>query len=186
MNSSHTLALDPPEGSTTSMHLPFTPRLAAVALFAAMALGVPPSMAADAPQISDATMSPLRFAVDHQAPPESQAGVARGTTFSYRVSEDSDVVFFLDRGVRGRSVGGHCRRETSRNKKHHKLCPFYVRSGSFRQNALKGPNTKHFSGRIGRFTLPSAHYKVRLVAVDSMGNPSPSAGTTLRFTVLSG
>jgi hypothetical protein len=168
------------------MHLPFTPRLAAVALFAAAVVGAPPSLAADAPQISDASMSPVRFAVDHNAPPEAQAGVARGTTFSYRVSETADVFFFFDRGVRGRSVGGRCRRETRRNKKHHKLCPFYVHSGSFRQNALRGLNSKRFSGRIGRFTLPPAHYKARLVAVDSMGNPSPSAGSTLRFTVLPG
>jgi hypothetical protein len=160
--------------------------MAAIALLVTAAAAASPASAGDAPQISDATMSPRRFAVDHKAPPESQAGMARGTTFSYRVSEDADVFFFFDRGVRGRSVGGHCRRETRRNKKHHELCPFYVHSGSFRQHAAKGPNTKHFSGRIGRFTLPAAHYKVRLVAVDSMGNPSPSAGTTLRFTVLPG
>jgi hypothetical protein len=168
------------------MLLPLTPRLAAVALFAVTALATPSAMAADAPKITDATMSPRRFAVDRSAPSEPQAGVARGTTFSYRVSEDADVFFFLDRGVAGRSVGGHCRRETARNKRHHERCPFYIRSGSFRQNAVKGSNTKRFSGRIGRLTLPAAHYKVRLVAVDSMGNPSPSAGTTLRFTVLSG
>jgi hypothetical protein len=168
------------------MLLPLTPRLAAVALFAAAAVGAPPALAADTPKISDAGMHPRRFAVDRKAPPEVQAGVARGTTFSYRVSEDADVFFFLDRGVAGRSVGGRCRRETHRNKRHHQRCPFYVRSGSFRQNAVQGLNTKRFSGRIGHFTLPAAHYKVRLVAVDSMGNPSPSAGTTLRFTVLRG
>jgi hypothetical protein len=165
---------------------PFTPRLAAFALFALTAVGTPSAMAAETPKISDATMNPRRFAVDHSAPPEPQAALVRGTTFSYRVSEDADVFFFLDRGVAGRSVGGHCRRQTDRNKRHHDRCPFYIRSGSFRQNAVKGSNTKRFSGRIGRFTLPAAHYKVRLVAVDSMGNPSPSAGTTLRFTVLPG
>jgi hypothetical protein len=168
------------------MHLPLTPRLAAIALLASAALGTSQAAAADAPQISDASMQPRRFAVDRKAPPEAQAGVVRGTTFSYRLSEDADVFFFLDRGVAGRSVGGHCRRQTHRNKRHHDRCPFYVSSGSFRQHATKGLNTKRFSGRIGHFTLPAAHYKARLVAVDSMGNPSPSAGSTLRFTVLPG
>jgi hypothetical protein len=168
------------------MHLPLTPRLAAIALLAAVGACASPAAAADAPQISGASMQPVRFAVDHGAPSEVEARVARGTTFSYRISEDADVFFFLDRGVAGRSVGGRCRRQTHRNEAHHKACPFYVRSGSFRQHAVKGPNTKRFSGRIGHFTLPPAHYKVRLVAVDSMGNPSPSAGTTLRFTVLAG
>jgi hypothetical protein len=186
MNSSHTLAVDPPEPSTTSMLSPLTPRLVAAVLFAAIGVSAAPATAADAPQITDASMQPRRFAVDHSAPPEPQAAVARGTTFGYRISEDADVFFFLDRGVAGRSVGGHCRRETARNKRHHERCPFYVHSGSFRQHGTKGTNTKRFSGRIGQHTLPPAHYKVRLVAVDSMGNPSPSAGTTLRFTVLPG
>ena len=185
MNSSHTLALDPPEVSTTSMHPPFTPRSVAAVLFATATAVATPAMGADVPKISDANMSPRRFAVDHRAPAEPQAGVVRGTTFSYRVSEDADVFFFFDRGVAGRSVGGHCRRQTRRNK-HHSRCVIYMHSGSFRQHGVKGFNTKRFSGRIGRLTLPPAHYKVRLVAVDSMGNPSPSAGTTLRFTVLTG
>jgi hypothetical protein len=167
------------------MHPPFTPRSVAAVLFAIVAAGATPAVAADAPKISDASMSPRRFAVDHRAPAEPQAGMARGTTFSYRISEDADVFFFFDRGVAGRSVGGHCRRETRRNK-HHSRCVIYVHSGSFRQHGVKGFNTKRFSGRIGHLAMRPAHYKVRLVAVNSMGSPSPSAGTTMRFTVLRG
>jgi hypothetical protein len=167
------------------MHSPFALRPVAAVLFVTAAASNTPAMAADAPKITDASMSPRRFAVDRSAPPEPQAGAARGTTFSYRVSEGADVFFFFDRGVAGRSVGGHCRRQTRRNK-HHSRCVIYVHSGSFRQHGVKGLNTKRFFGRIGHLTLQPAHYKVRLVAVDSMGNPSPSAGTTLRFTVLPG
>ena len=185
MNSSHRLGQDPPESSTTSIRLPFVPPLAALALLTAGALFPYPARAADAPKISDASMKPRRFAVDHRGTPEAQVGKARGTTFSYRVSEDADVFFFLDRGVAGRTVGGHCHRQTRRNKRHHERCVLYVRSGSFRQDARQGLNIKSFSGRIGRHNLRPAHYRMRIVAVDSMGNPSPS-GPTLRFTVLRG
>jgi len=140
--------------------------------------------AADAPHISDATMSPRRFAVNHNGPPEVQAGVSRGTVFRYDLSKKADVFFFLDRGAKGRVVGGHCRRQTRTNH-HHKPCPFYVRSGSFKQAGKEGANVKPFSGRVGSRTLSPAHYKVTLVAVDSMGNPS-TPGKVLRFTILRG
>jgi hypothetical protein len=140
--------------------------------------------AVGAPHITDATMSPRRFAVDRSVPPEVQAGVARGTVFRYDLSKKADVFFFLDRGAKGRVVGGHCRRQTRTNR-HHKACPFYVRSGSFKQAGKEGANVKAFSGRVGSRTLPPAHYKVTLVAVDDMGNPS-TPGTVLRFTILRG
>jgi hypothetical protein len=139
---------------------------------------------ADAPHITDASVTPSRFAVDPNGAPESQAGVARGTTFRYDLSKKADVFFFLDRGAKGRVVGGHCRRQTRTNR-HHKPCPFYVRSGSFKQAGKEGTNVKPFSGRVGKLKLAPAHYKVTLVAVDSMGNPS-TPGTVLRFTLLRG
>jgi hypothetical protein len=129
-------------------------------------------------------MSPKRFAVNHHGSPEVQASVARGTTFRYRLSKAADVFFFLDRGAKGRVVGGHCRRQSSRNR-HHRPCAFYVSAGSFKQAGMQGQNVKQFSGRIGRRNLPPAHYKVQLVAVDDMGNPS-TPKILLRFTVLPG
>jgi hypothetical protein len=139
---------------------------------------------ADAPQISDASMSPRRFAVERSGPSEVQAGVARGTIFRYQLSKDAEVFFFLDRGAKGRVVGGHCRRQSARNR-HHRPCAFYVRSGSFKQAGFEGANVKPFSGRIAGRALRPAHYRVTLVAVDSMGNPS-TPRTVLRFTVLRG
>lgn len=129
-------------------------------------------------------MSPQRFAVNHNGPSEVQATVARGTVFRYDLSKKADVFFFLDRGARGRVVGGHCRRETRTNRRH-KPCAFYVRSGSFKMAGKAGSNVKAFSGRIDGRALRPAHYKVTLVAVDSMGNPS-TPGTVLRFTLLRG
>jgi hypothetical protein len=156
--------------------------LAALVIAAACAPAV--AAPADAPQITDASMTPRRFAVNPNGPPEVQAGVARGTTFHYDLSKKADVFFFLDRGAKGRVVGGHCRRESSRNR-HDRPCAFYVRSGSFKQAGKEGANVKPFSGRLGTHTLRPAHYKVTLVAVDSMGNPS-TPGTVLRFTLLRG
>jgi hypothetical protein len=124
----------------------------------------------DPPQISHASMSPRRFLVPH------------GTTFRYELSKKADVFFFLDRGAKGRVVGGHCRRQTPTNRRY-KACPFYVRSGSFRQHAAEGANNKRFSGRLAGRALPPAHYKVTIEAVDDMGNPS-TPGRVLRFTIL--
>jgi hypothetical protein len=129
-------------------------------------------------------MRPVRFAVNHHGSPEVQAGVARGTTFRYQLSKAAKVFFFLDRGAKGRVVGGHCRRQSSRNK-HDRPCAFYVSSGSFKQVGMQGKNVKQFAGRIGRRNLPPAHYPVQLVAVDSMGNPS-TPKVQLRFTILPG
>jgi hypothetical protein len=151
----------------------------------AVAAACAPTVAAsaDAPRITGASMSPVRFAVDHSGPPELQEGRAHGTTFRYDLSKKADVFFFFDRGAKGRVVGGHCRRQTSTNS-HHRSCPFYVHSGSFKQAGASGANVKRFSGRIGKLTFRPDHYRVRIVAVDSMGNPSP--GKTMRFTILHG
>jgi hypothetical protein len=168
------------------MHLPFPPLAALLAAFAVAALCGPAFAAAEAPQITTATMSPTRFAVDFSTPPEGQSGVARvarGTTFSYRLSKGANVFFFLDRGTKGRSVNGKCRRLTSHNR-HAKACVRYVRSGSFRQNGLQGDNTKRFGGRIRQVTLQAAHYRARIIAVDDTGTPSPAK--VLRFTILRG
>lgn len=117
-------------------------------------------------------MSPRRFAVP------------AGTTFRYQLSKKAKVFFFLDRGAKGRVVGGHCRRQSARNR-HDRACPFYVRSGSFNQQGMEGANTRYFTGRVGRRALKPAHYKVTIVAVDSMGTPS-TPRKVLRFTVLRG
>jgi hypothetical protein len=158
--------------------------IAALALAGVCACAPALAASSDAPHISHATMTPPRFAVDHKGPPEVQASVAHGTVFRYQLSKKADVFFFLDRGAPGRVVGGHCRRMTRTNSRH-KHCAIYVRSGSFKQAGKEGMNVKPFSGRIGTRTLKPAHYKVTLVAVDSMGNPS-TPGTVLRFTILRG
>jgi hypothetical protein len=143
----------------------------AVAACYAPALGASSPMG-DPPQISHATMSPRRFPVP------------RGTTFQYQLSKKAKVFFFLDRGARGRAVGGHCRRQSPQNR-HHRSCPFYVRSGSFSQQGMQGANMRYFNGRVSRRALKPAHYKATIVAVDGMGNPS-TPGKVLRFTVLPG
>jgi len=180
----HTGSTDPGDFLTTG-DLPLRPLAAALVAFAAAAVCASSFAAtADAPRITDAGMSPRRFAVDPRGPAEVQAGVSRGTTLHYQLSKKADVFFFLDRGTRGRMVGGRCHRQSKRNRRH-KSCAFYVRSGSFKQAGTQGLNTKIFSGRIGRHGLRPAHYKVTLVAVDDTGSPS-TPGTVLRFTVLRG
>jgi hypothetical protein len=179
------LAIGPAETSTTTGHNPPQLAAAAIALLALIGTCAPAlGASSNAPHITHATISPARFAVSGSGPPEVQASVARGTVFRYQLSKKADVFFFLDRGAPGRVVGGHCRRATRTNS-HHKHCAFYVRSGSFKQAGKEGTNVKPFSGRVGKRTLTPAHYKVTLVAVDNMGNPS-TPGTVLRFTILRG
>ena len=126
----------------------------------------------DPPQITRASMSPVRFRVP------------LGTTFRYELSKKAKVFFFLDRGAKGRVVGGHCRRQSPQNR-HHRACAFYVRSGSFSHQGTQGSNVRYFNGRVSGRALKPAHYKATIVAVDGMGNPS-TPGKVLRFTVLRG
>ena len=125
-----------------------------------------PAVPADllAPLITDATLSPRRWAVDPRGPAEARIAqrrlprARRGTTFRYTLSEAARVVFRIDRRQRGRRVRGRCRRPTRANRGR-RQCVRHVRIGAFAHASVAGPNRKRFSGRIGRRVLRPGRYR---------------------------
>jgi hypothetical protein len=109
------------------------------------------------------------------------AGAQKGTTFRYALTEAATVTFVIRRRVRGRLVGGRCRRQTARNRAR-KPCIRLVRVGAFRAEGVAGSNSKRFSGRIGKRTLRPGAYVALVNARDSAGNLSKTSRA--RFTVL--
>lgn len=136
-----------------------------------------------APKITNASMQPSTFAVNPHGPPAVQTGAALGTTFHYDLSKRATVFFFFDRMVRGRRIGGRCRRETRRNRRGHRACVIWAPSSNFHVQGSSASNATRFSGRIGRLTLQPSRYRVKLIAVDDMGTPSIPP-TVLRFAIV--
>jgi len=126
---------------------------------------------------------PDEFLVNRRGVAETpvQAGAHKGTTFRYSISEAATVTFAIKRRVRGRRVGGRCRKQTPRNRTH-KRCIRLVAAGAFQTAGVAGSNRKHFSGRIGKRALRPGSYVARVAARDAAGNVSKIA--TARFKVL--
>jgi hypothetical protein len=127
-----------------------------------------------------ASLSPRKFRVDPKGPAETPVVAAkkkkkkkapRGTTFTYRLSEDARVVFTIQRIRKGRRVHKKCVKPTKKNRKK-KACKRFKRAGRFAQQASAGVNTKRFSGRIGKKKLRPGRYRATLVATDGQGNAS--------------
>jgi sugar lactone lactonase YvrE len=148
----------------------------------------PPCVAATPPPAPDKTPPVIsRVALSHRVFAVKKKGVAarrkiaRGTTFSYSLSEAATVTFKIERKLRGRKVRGKCRRRTRKNAKRRR-CTRYVRAGRFNQAGVAGRNRKRFSGRIGSSALRRGSYRARLTALDAAHNRSRAA--SVRFKVV--
>jgi uncharacterized repeat protein (TIGR01451 family) len=125
-----------------------------------------------APTIESASMTPTRFAVDRNGSPETLVGAAKkGTKFAYKLSEDARVVFTIARRQAGRRHGKACQKP-SRSNRHGKRCTRYVRRGAFAQESSAGPNTRAWSGKLGKKPLKAGRYRATLKASDAAGNSS--------------
>ena len=126
---------------------------------------------------------PSEFLVNRRGAAETpvRAGARKGTTFRYAISEPATVTFAIKRRVRGRRVGGKCRRQTARNRTS-KRCIRLVAAGAFQAAGVAGSNRKRFSGRIGKRALRPGSYVALVTARDAAGNVSKVA--TARFKVL--
>jgi NHL repeat len=115
---------------------------------------------------------PEEFEVDPKGRAETPVATAKkGTTFVYSLSEPATVTFRIERQLRGRLVGGKCRKETASNRNRPR-CKRYKKVGAFRHQGKQGKNRKRFSGRIGKTTLKPGPYRGVLTAVDAAGNKS--------------
>jgi hypothetical protein len=126
-----------------------------------------------APVIQSASAIPSTFAVDPNGSAETAVGAKapRGTTFGYTLSEAARVVFTIERPAAGRKSGKKCVSPSRRNGKKRK-CTRYVFTGRFAVQSAAGPNSHHFSGRIGRGKLKPGRYRVTLGAIDAASNVS--------------
>jgi hypothetical protein len=126
---------------------------------------------------------PDKFLVNRRGVAETpvRAGARKGTTFRYSISEAATLTFAIKRRVRGRRVGGNCRRQTARNRTR-KRCIRLVAAGAFQAAGLAGSNRKRFSGRIGKRALRPGSYVARVTARDATGNLSKLV--TAKFRVL--
>jgi len=143
----------------------------------------PPGPVADrtAPKLTAASVRPATFAVDPNGASERAVSsrARRGTTFRYRVSERSRVVFTVASVGKGRRVGRRCVRQTLLNRRR-RSCARYARVGRFAQSARAGANTKRFSGKIARKKLKPGRYRVTLVATDAAKNTSTPRSIFIR------
>ena len=100
----------------------------------------------------------------------------RGTTVRYELTGAAAVGFTVERALRGRVVGGRCRKQTPANRGKRKCTRFKKLRGGFSHQGAAGPNRFRFSGRLrGRALRPG---KYRLVG--RIGATSRSA----RFTIV--
>jgi hypothetical protein len=102
----------------------------------------------------------------------SAAKPARGATVRYALTGAAAVAFTVERALRGRSVGGKCRKQTPANRRKRKCTRFKPLKGGFSHQGAAGPNTFRFSGRLGSRALKPGRYRL----VGRTGDTSMSAG----------
>jgi hypothetical protein len=100
----------------------------------------------------------------------------RGTTVRYALTGAATVEFTVERGLRGRNVGGKCRKQTPANSRKRKCTRFKKLKGGFSHQGASGPNSLRFSGRLRGLALKPGRYRL----VGLTGVTSRSA----RFTIV--
>jgi hypothetical protein len=95
----------------------------------------------------------------------------------YTLSEPAAVRFTVERKLRGKLVGGKCRKLKKGVKPTGKRCALWVRTGkSLKQTGIAGPNVRSFSAKsIRKKGLKPGAYRIVAVATDAAGNASIQA-----------
>jgi CSLREA domain-containing protein len=105
---------------------------------------------------------------------------AKGTTISFRLSEDAVVTFKADRVRRGVRRGGKCVAGPRRRRL--LPCTRYVPvRGSLAQKGHAGQNSLHFDARLGGKQLASGAYRLDATPKDSSGNTGKTAVAAFRI-----
>jgi hypothetical protein len=154
-----------------------------------------------APVLDQLKVKPATLAIAKAATPKTDvikaAKVRRGTTISFRLSEDARVTLTFQRKQKGlklrRRGKRSCVKPTRKNKRavlkqlkgkplRRARCTRYVSRGSLRRDAHEGADKLAFSGRIGRKALSRGSYRLVAVArVGSRGNPSKKRSARLKI-----
>jgi hypothetical protein len=147
--------------------------------------GVKPAVQPVRPVVSGFKMRRTRFrrasfrtpvSARHRAP-------ARGSSFTYSLSEDAAVKITLTQLLPGRRAGKRCRKATLKLRSKH-ACVRSVERGALARHGHSGANTVPFSGRLGRKPLPAGRYRATIVA--TIPGARASVPHSLRFTLVRG
>ena len=115
------------------------------------------------------TQATNQGACDNAGPRISRVSV-RKRRIRYRLSEDADVTFRVQRARPGRRVRGKCRRPTARNVRR-PLCTRFVRMrGTFTDAGEAGANRRALPRRLRGRKLRPGRYRLVISAVDEFGN----------------
>jgi 6-phosphogluconolactonase (cycloisomerase 2 family) len=131
------------------------------------------------PQLA-ASLSRSRFRVGRRATAVSARSTPAGTRLQWRVSEPATIRAAFNRTVGGRRVGGHCVKQTRRNRSA-RPCRRMVAEGVLTRSAALGAGGLAFSGRVGRRALRLGRHRVVLIATDQAGNRSASVALAFRI-----
>jgi hypothetical protein len=115
------------------------------------------------------TIAPVLMALA-VAPAKFRA--ARGATIFYTASEQSALVFRVERRVAGRKIKGRCVKPSKRNRRHRKCRRFVRLKGRFSYSGTEGANAFKFDGRLKGKRLEPGRYRLVAVANDATGNKS--------------
>jgi hypothetical protein len=113
-----------------------------------------------APVLTALAVAPVRFRA------------AKGATIFYTASEQSALVFRVERRVAGRKSKGRCVKPRKRNRGHKKCKRFVRLKGSFTHSGTEGTNAFQFDGRLRGKRLKPGRYRLVAVANDAAGNKS--------------
>ena len=124
-----------------------------------------------APRLSDLSLRGRPFEATKRGPSIVRRG---GVVVSYELSEPATLRFLVDRQIRGRKLGGECKR-ASRMNRGRRPCKIYrFVSGAFTHTGAAGASSFRFSGWVGGRRLGAGRYRLGATPVDAAGNAGRS------------
>ncbi len=87
-------------------------------------------------------------------------GKAGGTSVRYTLTAAAPVNFTVERALKGRRVGGKCRKQTAADRGKKKCVRYRALKGGFTHQGAAGENKFGFSGRIGSRALAPGKYRL--------------------------
>ena len=102
----------------------------------------------------------------------ARAASTRGSTVTYRLSENATVTFKVEQALRGRLVNGRCLKATPARRSAPRCTRYGILRGGFTRAGHQGANTFRFTARIVSRALRTGLYRLRARAMDAAGNGS--------------
>lgn len=112
----------------------------------------------------------------------SPSRVTSKTKIKLKLTEKASVSFYVQKPVKGRTVGTSCKKRTKKNKSA-KKCTLWVRaSTTLRKSGKAGrTNSVKFTGKVGKKQLAKGSYRLFAVATDSAKGKGPSKTASFKI-----